>query len=192
MINKDIYEDEWARQKTDPVKYKGKDLAKDIEVAVFICPKCKKVGTVYGEGDVVSCECGFKTSVTEYGTFEPAEPFENMAQWNDWQHERLKDGDFIHGDTLFSDPGMTLFAYASGINKGSVIATGDLSIENGILHIGSRSFPLTEISDMALIQRKKLAFMHGEDYYEIKADAPRCMRKYLAVWQNETGRENTK
>ena len=192
IINRDIYEDEWARQKADPVKYKGKNLAKDIEVAVFLCPKCKKIGTIHGEGNTVSCECGLKLNLNEYGTFEPAEPFENMAQWNDWQHKCLKDGDFVHGDMLFSDPGMTLYFYAADAKKGAEIANGSLSIANGAMHVGSRCFPLAEINDMALIQRKKLCFMHGEDYYEIKADKPSCLRKYLAVWQNETGRENTK
>ena len=192
MINKDIYEDEWERQKTDPVKYRGKNLAQDIEVAVFLCPKCKKIGTIHGEGDHLSCECGFKTSVTEYGTFEPAEPFENMAQWNDWQHECLKNGDFVHGDTLFSDPGMTLFHYTEGVRKGEITETGDLSITKETMTVGSRSFPIAEISDMALIQRKKLCITHGDEYYEIKAENPCCLRKYLAVWQNETGRENTK
>jgi len=192
IINRDIYEDEWERQKTDPVKYRGKNLAKDIEVAAFLCPKCKKIGTVHGEGNDVICECGFHTSVTEYGTFEPAEPFENMAQWNDWQHEALKNGDFEHGDALFSDPGMTLFKYTEGIRKGEIIETGDLKMTKEAMAIAQHVFPLAEINDMALIQRKKLAFMHGEDYYEIKADQPRCMRKYLAVWQNETCRKNTK
>jgi len=192
IINRDIYEDEWARQKTDPVKYKGRNLAQDIEVAAFLCPKCKKIGTAHGEGNRVKCSCGLDLTLTEYGTFDPAEPFENMAEWNQWQHECLKNGDFVHGEELFSDPGMTLFHYTAGIRKGEIIDTGDVSMNKERMAVGSRSFPLSEINDMALIQRKKLAFMHGEDYYEIKADQPRCLRKYLAVWQNETGRSNTK
>ena len=192
IINRDIYEDEWARQKADPVKYKGRNLAKDIEVAAFLCPKCKKIGTVHGVGNTVTCECGLKFDVTEYGTFSPADLFENMAQWNDWQHEALKNGDYVHGDTLFSDPGMTLLRFVEGARKGEAVESGDLSIADGSLIIGSRSFALTEINDMALIQRKKLCVTCGEEYYEIKAENPCCLRKYLAVWQNETGRKNTK
>lgn len=192
LINRDIYEDEWARQKTDPVKYRGKNLAQDIEVAAFLCPKCKKIGTVHGEGDRVKCSCGLDIALTEYGTFEPAEPFENMAEWNQWQHEQLRSGDFVHGETLFADPGMTLFHYTAGVRKGETIESGEMSMDETRLRMGARSFPLAEIGDMALIQRRKLAFMHGEDYYEIKADKPRCLRKYLAMWQNQTARENTK
>ena len=37
MINRDLYEDAWARQKEETVRYKGKKLAEKIEIALFMC-----------------------------------------------------------------------------------------------------------------------------------------------------------
>jgi hypothetical protein len=54
--------------------------------------------------------------------------------------------------------------------------------------VGDKRFALSEVSDMALIQRKKLVFMNGEDYYEAQAPKPMCLRKYYAVWKNAGGK----
>lgn len=183
IMNRDIYEDAWERQKADPVKYKSRHLAESLEVALFMCPQCKKVGTLTGKGSAISCTCGFTRKITEYGVFDPAIPFENIAQWDEWQHEHLKNGDFDHAADLFSDENVTLFRLFADTTETQITA-GAMSTDGENLTVGEKTFPLAEISDMALIQRKRLALMCGEDYYELRADRPRCLRKYLAVWRN--------
>ena len=72
------------------------------------------------------------------------------------------------------------------------VLTGTLSVTEDTLTVGSRSFPLKEISDMAAIQRRKLAFMFGGEYYELSAPKPLCLRKYLPVWKNALDRTKEK
>ena len=60
IMNADIHEDAWARQKAEKVRYKGKKLAKNIETALFMCPNCRRIGTVHGEKNDVVCSCGMK------------------------------------------------------------------------------------------------------------------------------------
>lgn len=181
-MNADIYEDAWARQKSNPVKFRGRNRAEGVEVAVFMCPKCGQVGTVRGKGNEVSCSCGMKCTVTEYGTFDPPVPFENMAQWNVWQHEKLLSGEFPHGEELFSDESAELVKISKDAQE--TAASGRLSMTQDAIAVGEVRFSLAGITDMALIQRKRLAFMHGEDYYEIRTPEPKCLRKYYAVWRN--------
>lgn len=183
LMNADIFEDAWARQKAEPVKYKGKQRAKHIETALFMCPKCHRIDTITGAGNELSCSCGMKTAVTEYGTFDPPVPFENMAQWDEWQHEMLDKDSFEHGEVLFEDGDMALAVFSAEGEEKPVL-TGTLSVTEDALTVGSRSFPLKEISDMAAIQRRKLAFMFGGEYYELSAPKPICLRKYLPVWKN--------
>ena len=45
LIKKDLWEDAYQRQSENPIAYKGKNLAKGLEHAFCICPKCKKIDT---------------------------------------------------------------------------------------------------------------------------------------------------
>ena len=163
--------------------YRGHKLAKGVEVALFLCPECKSVGGISGRGNVLRCTCGMKRKVTQFGTFEPAEPFENMAQWNEWQHDCLKRGDYVHGEALFADEGVTLMQLDTDM-KEQQLAQGSVTMLSDVMTVGEHRFPLSEITDMALIQRKRLAFMCAGNYYELRAAKPKCLRKYCAAWKN--------
>lgn len=187
IMNADIYEDAWARQKIENLRFKGKKRAEGVEAALFMCPKCRKIGTVVGKDNEITCSCGLKVNYTESGAFDPAAPFENMAQWDEWQHEQLRSGDFVHGEKLFSDADMSLVKLTDA-DSVIVVSQKELSTDGTVLSVGEKSMPLSEITDMALIQRRKLAFMYGEDYYEVQAPKPACLRKYYAVWKNAGGK----
>lgn len=181
MIDNDLFENAWDRQKAEPSRYKGKKRAENIEVALFLCPRCKRLGTICGEGDRVKCSCGLDLEYTEFGTFEPSEPFENIHQWDVWQHEILKTGEFIREGSKLSDEDLVLTEI--GTEHGErVVATGRLDFCPDRLTFAGIEFPYDEIADMALLQRRKLVFTHGDKYYEIRCEKPLCMRKYLACW----------
>lgn len=181
-INRDIKEDAWERQKKQPVRYRSRRRAECIETVLFLCPKCKRIGTLYGKKHQVVCDCGFHVDLTEYGTFEPAEPFENIAQWDRWQMECLKSGDFAP-ETRLTDQQMTLYRL-SDREKKEILAQGTMLLEREVLRFADHSFELSKISHLALIQKRVIVMTYEEQYYEIRADRPRCLRKYLAAWQN--------
>ena len=181
-INRDIYEDAWERQKQTPVRYRNRKRAECVETALFMCPKCKHIGTVYGKKHYVKCDCGFCVEMTEYGTFEPAQPFENLAQWDQWQHEQLKKGEYCTEGGIF-DEHLTLYRLGEGRRK-EVLAQGTLRLEPDALTLEGYRFELENISQLALIQKKVIVMTCEDAYYELRADQPRCLRKYLAAWNN--------
>jgi len=181
-INRDIYEDAWERQKKSPVRYRCTRRAEAIETALFLCPQCKRIGTIYGQKNHVLCDCGFKLEMTEYGTFAPAEPFENIAQWDKWQHECLKNGDYAP-ETQLLDEQMTLYCLSEEKGK-EQLAQGTMLLDQDVLWIADRHFELAKISNLALIQKRVVVMTYEDTYYEIRADQPRCLRKYLAAWKN--------
>jgi len=181
-INRDIYEDAWERQKQNQVRYRHRKRAEALETALFMCPDCKRIGTVYGKKNHVVCDCGFCVEMTEYGTFEPAKPFENIAQWDKWQHECLKNGDYAP-ESRICDEEMTLFCLSEEKGK-EQIAQGTMLLEQDVLKVGDHCFELGKISNLALIQKRVIVMTYEDAYYEIRADQPRCLRKYLAAWKN--------
>lgn len=177
IINRDLYEDAWERQKQQPVRYRSRKRAESIETLLFLCPKCKRIGTVHGKGRHVLCDCGLKLEMTEYGTFESA-PFENIAQWDDWQTECLVKGDYASESGLM-DENIVLKALS---DPSVQPVQGTLRRDQDALCLGKRRFSFAEINNMALIQKRVMVLNVGDKYYEIRGSRPLCLRKYLLLW----------
>lgn len=182
-INADIFENAWERQKLEKTVYSCKNPADNIEQVLFMCPKCHSIGTVKGDGARVFCsDCGFETFFDKYSFFDPSEPFENLAQWDRWQHEQLR-GRFSGEAALFGDDGLTLSEINSDHTE-KVLCTGTLQAFSDRVEIGGYSFTLSDITMMAMVQKKTLLFSHGGKYYEVKANRLLCFRKYLGIWNS--------
>lgn len=182
-INADIYEDAWARQKREPVRYTGKNRAQNLEKALFLCPKCRKIGSLRSKGERVFCDCGFETVFTETGFFDPPEPFETIYQWDMWQHEELKKRDFQHeGEILFSDGDIKLSIIDQNHHE-QTICTGTLRQYEDSFRCGDRTFRLDDISKMDMVQANMLLFQSGGEYYQLLALRMANMRKYLAMFK---------
>ena len=184
-IDRDIYENAWERQKAENIPYKGKNRAVRIESALFLCPECKRIGTLTGTGNLVKCSCGFTREYTEYGTFEPSAPFENIYEWDIWQRECLKNGDFNRDDDLFTDSQITLSKILEG-HKSEKLARGALKGNEDSISIGQYTFGFSDISSMSIIQTSILVFTHKNGYFELRAGKKHYvnMRKYLLWYQN--------
>lgn len=183
LINKDIYENAWEKQAIEPISYCGKNLAVRIESALYLCPECKKIGTLQGNGDFVTCSCGFKREYTTYGSFEPSVPFKNIYEWDIWQSECLKNRDYVKNEEcLFSDKEITLTEIFSN-HRYEELHTDTLVQLDNKLTFGEYEFLLSDISAMSLVQTSVLLFTHKDKYYEFKSDGFVNMRKYLQSWQ---------
>ena len=186
LINKDIFENAWERQANDPVSYWGKNLAVRIESALYLCPICKQIGTLEGNGDFVTCSCGFKREYTTYGSFEPSVPFKNIYEWDIWQSECLKNGDYVRNEEfLFSDKEVTLTEIFEN-HRYEELHTDTLVQHEDKLMFGEYEFLLSDISSMSLVQTSVLLFTHKNKYYEFKTDGFINLRKYLQTWQTYT------
>lgn len=180
VLEQDLYENAWERQKEEHIPYKGKNRAKYIETALFLCPKCHQWNTLEGKGNQVTCACGLNLTYTEYGYFEPKEPFETLLEWDQWQHEELKKAETLPS---FRDEDVSLVQLMNDHTE-KKITEGALSLFTDSLRIHSHCFPLTAITQMALVKKTILVFSCYGNYYEVRGSKPLCLRKYLAVWNN--------
>lgn len=82
--------DEYKRQRTDQIEYRGKDLAESLEKVIFKCPNCMAVDTYTSKGDEFWCtECNKRYSIDKYGFIHGSEMFDNLHDWNTWQLEYI-------------------------------------------------------------------------------------------------------
>lgn len=182
-INRDIYMDAYAIQRENPTLYRGKCLAEHIESALFLCPKCHRINTLQSKGDHITCACGLNIRYTEYGLFSPEAPFENIQQWDAWQHEQLQFGAFQHDETLFSDEDIIWQEIKE--DQKALTDRIQLSIDQkGEFFCGDQSVSLGRITHMAIVQTNKLFFTVGSQYFQLKAEKRTVnFRKYLAAWK---------
>ena len=187
LIERDIAEDAWQRQREDPAVYRGRRLAEGLEKALYLCPSCKRIGGLHTRGDRLFCDCGLSVRYTETGFFSPDTPFADLAEWDAWQREELHRRSFPHGDMLFGDEELQLVRLIPGHGE-ETLGNGALEQYEDRLVCAGHSFPLDEISDMAAVLTSRLLLTHEGNYYEIRTDKSVNIRKYLDIWRQWQGR----
>lgn len=190
-IREDIMEDAYERQQNKPYLYKGKDLAKGLEKAIYFCPVCGKTGTLHGEKDVFQCTCGMRVRYAPTGFFEkvaetdPELPFRTVRDWDHWQDKRILEyaASLQDDDIAYSDEDVMLIAVGAK-HKDSVLETARLSISKNALTVGSHVFPLERVSSMGLVGAYKMVFSMDGASYELRvAKTPYCGRKYFTFYE---------
>lgn len=184
LIQRDIDEDADRRQADQPIAYTGPTLAENIETALYLCPRCHGLATLHSHGDRFSCPCGLEGRYTALGTLEgDGLPFSRVGDWCRWQREQLPQIIRAAGEgDIAACPGQQLFA-VEGFAPGLPVETGTLAITAGTLRVGETRFPLSELSDLAIFGRDKLAFMHRGQSYELRSPYPRNALLYTDLFK---------
>ena len=185
IIQNDIHENAFERQKENPVRYRGKDLAEYIETVLYLCPGCKKLGTIHSKGGSFSCGCGLSAEYTETGILKGKDlPFSTIAEWDEWQTAELAHVVNSAGDgPICGDDNQKLYRVesAAGITLSGM---GPMSIDRAELRCAGKVFPLQEIRRFAIVDKMTLSFaLNDGTQYEIRSDEPRSALKYLEIYR---------
>ena len=182
LIQREISEDAFADQRKERVPYRGKKRAQSVSSLLFLCPRCRGIGTLRGDGNDIRCSCGLDVRLNECLLPEGDAPFADLSEWDRWQREAFASM-AAEGASLREDrDDLTLWRIPP---EGApvVAAAGSLAMDRDFLTVGKSRFPLGRIRDLALLQNKKLAFSFDDLYYELHAPSPLCLRKYLLYWR---------
>lgn len=192
-IFNDIYEDAYQMQEQQMIAFKGKNLALGLESALYLCPHCRKIGSLKSGGDDFYCSCGMKTTYNEYGYFTGHEiPFRTYTEWYDWQQNEFKK---IAEDTytrfFISDNKLNIYKIDNNrkheklpysiikMNMQQLI----ISDENGKF----TAFDNAAITGISMYSRNSLLFEVKQDYYEIKPSKENNIsfnaQKYLHLYK---------
>lgn len=186
-IRTDLYEDAYRSGEVHRVAYRGRELARGLEAAVFACPSCGTVGTLRSHGDTVSCDCGFSAEYTVYGELLDTDgKTHTVTEWDSLQRQRLHTllaesaedtvlfSDEVTADQIGGDHGV------AGTRRGTLAARGD-----GVLFDG-RLIPLAEIHGLAVHSRNTLTAHIGADdtQYEVHGAESFSALKYLYLYQS--------
>lgn len=183
VIKADLFEDAYARQDKERIRFKGRRLAEGLETALFICPQCEQIGTLRSQGSEFSCSCGLKTVYDEYGYLNGG-PYRTVTEWDAWQNQQLtRIATDLRDEPAFSDGNVTLNLIQAN-HRGERVdsGSGTLAMYRDKLVCGTLNFALDEISDMALYGRGNIAFTSGGKHYALVGGRSFCGRKYLELY----------
>ena len=181
IIRRDIHSDIWQEQSEAPVAYRSRRRAENLQAVLYLCPACRQAGGLIGKGKRLSCTCGNSWEFTPFGSFSPAEPFVNIAQWDSWQKEELA-CKLENNEIVLRDAKVTVFRIEKD-HQQTKLTTDTLLLEDGILRCGQLQWPLERIDDLALVMSRNLLMSVGSDYYQLKGSKGCSMRKYRVAWE---------
>lgn len=198
-LRRDLYIDAYAEQRRAPQKYRGRRLAEDLETVLYICPKCRSIGTLHSRNDIFSCSCGYQMRLNEYGFFEGADlVFDNVLAWDKWQKrymlENAEKWKSCEG-VLTSDEEQIFYSIGSGGKKEvfSEHCRAELYRDRLVLtdekQGKEKTVFLGDISKMSLGGEMKVSFTADGVYYELKSHIRRSGVKYFAFWRILTRKE---
>lgn len=179
-------------QREKMYKYKGKNLAAELEVSLYRCPKCGAMGKMHGEGDVFSCTaCGYSVTYNKYGFFEGDDViFDSITAWDDWQREEIirciNEGEYdLTGKTpIFVDEDEIMIESEKAHEKSTA--------GKGTFYMYSDRFELhgdgidevwyfEDIEKLRATNRTHLSFSvgGGDTYIDLKSERVRSSYKYM-------------
>ncbi len=182
-IKKDLFEDAYARQEVERVRFKGRRLAEGLETALFICPRCEGLGTLTSKKDKIFCTCGLVGKYNEFGYLEGLD-FTTITQWDLWQLSKLREIVASGGlKPIFEDKSAKLIRII-GAHKSEIIDTGadPLFMYRDRIVCGSKIFLLEDISHLDIYSRSHVVFTHKRENYVISAHRNFCGRKYFELY----------
>ena len=193
-IRNDLYVNAYEEQEKDPVSYKGKNLAENLETALYLCPVCNKTASLKSEGDRLFCDCGLDLHYNSYGYLSSNNndkpPFETVLDWCRFQDVRLKEDierikNLGPDELIYKDEDQTLWKANRGKNE--LIGTGTLLLYNNRMVFDcddnhKYTYNLDDLSDLGIIGQMVIAFATTDrQAYEIKSSYPRSALKYREV-----------
>ncbi len=188
IIKRDLCEDAYARQHKEMIAYGERNLrrAENMELALYMCPKCGETGTLHSKGSAFTCAaCGLDATYTKYGFLEGVDlPFNTIHQWDRWQQRQLSKMATVSGNApFFTDERQTLLKIVPK-KKSLVVEKGELTLYKDRLVCGNCTFLLDAISDLTNCSKMTLTFSTKKGgHYEIKSPYPRSATKYQDMFR---------
>lgn len=181
IIRRDLHEDAYERQLTDPKPYRCKALAESFENLLYICPKCGAHDTIRTAGNRITCTaCDLDASLDEYGQLSGM-PHTTVRELAAWQREQTAKAAALP-ETVYSVPEAKLVCVGEdGVRD---VASGALSLSRETLACGDFRAPTASLSGLALHGRRALVFAVEREYYELYIPKGYSILKFVELYSH--------
>ncbi|MDE7076652.1 MAG: hypothetical protein K2O62_04960 [Clostridia bacterium] len=150
-----------------------------------MCPVCRGVSTIVSHKYKFRCrQCGTEASYTEKLSISPAVAgFGRIYDWYEWERKEIvksvEEGLRIEDDSI-------LFRESVKLKKKKKLDGNRVSIDKDSLKIyngdSAQSFPLTEITALTMVGKKKFNFYYQDKILQVKGNKRFCAVKYVHIF----------
>jgi len=187
-IEKDLFVDAYKDQEKSPVAYKCNALAEKLESTLFLCPSCKKFGSLHSNKHTLSCSCGLLLEMDEFGYLKDKDKKHTITQLDEKQREFLQNLKAPDDEIVFSDK-VTLQEIDE---KHKIICQKETVLKAYMnkFKVDSFEFPFDEIEGLAINQRNLLLLnpQNTQNQFECKGDEAFSALKYLYLYKTAKNR----
>ena len=179
----------WQDEASADGTFKGRHLAEYIERAVYVCPRCRALGTLESSGSMIYCNsCGLQAEYTEKKeivgqNFEL--PFRFAADWIDWQNKVVNrmDPSRYTEKPLFRD---TVKLYEEIVYKKKILRRktaavalyGDrITVDEG--QGQAMVLPFAEVTAVTVLNSHTADIYHGDKVWQLQGDVRFNALKYV-------------
>ncbi len=197
-IIEDLHFNIYDEQRINPHEYIAENPAQSAEIMLYVCPECKKIGTLKSKGDKLYCsKCSFEAAIDDYGFWHSENMlFDNIAEWDKFQKDILKQEIKMKKNTselIFSDSEQIIYALENE-NRVLKSSNGKVVLWGDSLEICGDDFfdriPLECIKKINIAAKMNLLIVTDKNYYEIHSNKPRSAIKYVVAHRYLMGKES--
>ena len=180
---------EWLKSHPE-IHYKSKTLAKGLEHILVTCPHCGAKYSITTEGMRVSCSaCGLSAELDDRYSFKGGNPFENFAEWYEWQSADMEKQILANPDFKIEQNVTLKHSSTDGKTMLRVAGTGVCTLDkNGLIYRGERDgeqieklFPLNVIYRLLFGAGEDFEIYEGREIWFFVPDEIRsCVDYYIA------------
>ncbi len=186
-ISRGISFNEFEYNAKKRISFKGNRKAEYLETALFACPECGSFTDLRSDGNEFYCNgCGARVRFDDCGRFEKVQNAdklpETVLEWSRIQLEQIKAKDYSEysDKPVFSDDGVKI-NICERAKKQRLLGVGSVALYNDRITAGEYTFPLSEITDLAIHGIRKLQiYMQDGKMYMIEAKERTNVLKYMA------------
>ncbi len=199
IIRRDTYVNAYEEQKKDMHDYDGENLAECVERILYLCPKCRKIGTLHSKGNFLNCDCGYKVEMKKDGFFHNCGEgleHDNVLDWDLWQRDIWKEKVLSaeKGSLIFSEGGQKV-KKVDGENEEILSENATISLypEKFVVSLdGTKDdivMEMAKIKQLSLAGKDTILVVDDKIFLDIGSKIPRSSTKYIAAWRYLTGKE---
>lgn len=188
VIRADIYEDAYATQAEWKIPYKGRNLARNLERVLCVCPRCEALGSMRTEGNKLFCaDCGLTAEYTAYGYLEgDGVPFRTITEWDRWQADKILARAESAGEELIASDEDVTVCEVTEDHEEIPQTTGTLKAFRDRFECGDMILRFKDISGISINGPQTIMLSSQGRNLSILSDRVRNLRKYLTIYHAVT------
>lgn len=168
------------------LKFKGKNLAEDLESVFYICSVCKKFHTISSKGNEFKCNnCNLTVKYNESLTFETNNSnfkFKTVNDYYVWQNNYIQNSNFE--EITFKDENIEFIN--ANIKKKEHLYNGNIKLTNEKVIVyneeNEHKFYIKDIVSLAVVYHNTLIINLSDRKYHIKGNDKFNALKYLHLF----------